>query len=67
MFCLPKPDADGQVRADPRRGGKRRIDRIIFDPMIRSKITGFNFLTCLAGLTDHVPIALSVETDFNGP
>lgn len=55
MYCLPKSDADGQVREDQRTGGKRRIDRIIFDQAIRSEVIGFAFLTSLAGLTDHIP------------
>ena len=65
MFCVPTPDADGKGQADPGRGGLPRTARAILDPRFRNGVTGFNFLTSLAGLTDHVPVALSVETDFS--
>ena len=61
MYCDPKPDKDGQVREDPEAGGRRRIDRIIYDPKTGSKPVGFQFLTSLAGLTDHVPVAMSLQ------
>ncbi len=83
MYCLPKPDETGEIRENPESGGRRRIDRILYDPLIRSKPIksveiqpkpiksveihskpiGFQFLTSLAGLTDHVPIAMSIETN----
>ncbi len=95
MYCLPKPDETGEIRENPESGGRRRIDRILYDPMIRSKPIksdkirskpnksdeirskpiksvkirpkpiGFQFLTSLAGLTDHVPIAMSMETNLS--
>jgi hypothetical protein len=95
MYCLPKPDETGEIRENPESGGRRRIDRILYDPLIRSKPIksvetcskqiksdevqpkpiksveirpkpiGFQFLTSLAGLTDHVPIAMSIETNLS--
>lgn len=61
MVCQPKPDEDGEVRPKP-FGGRRRIDRILVDTKeCQSKVEGYQFLTCLAGQTDHVPVALTIK------
>ena len=61
MYCQPKPDEDGEVRPKP-FGGRRRIDRILVDTEeCQSKVEGYQFLTCLAGQTDHVPVALTLK------
>jgi sphingomyelin phosphodiesterase 3 len=63
MYCDPEPDEDGEVRENLEYGGRRRIDRILYDPSCsNSKPVGYRFITSLAGLTDHVPVALSLET-----
>lgn len=62
MYCQPEPDHDGEVRPKP-FGGRRRIDRILVDTECQqSKVIGYQFLTCLAGQTDHVPVAMSIKT-----
>jgi hypothetical protein len=63
MYCVPEPDEDGEVRENPESGGRRRIDRILYDPSIGSKPVGYRFVTSFAGLTDHVPVAMSLSTD----
>lgn len=62
MFCGPQPNEEGEVCEDLEMGGRRRIDRIIYDATLRCKPSGFRFITSLAGQTDHVPIALSLKT-----
>ena len=58
MYCQPEADEDGEVR--PKKyGGRRRIDRILTDQP--AKIEGYQFLTCLAGQTDHVPVAMTIK------
>ena len=71
MYCKPQADSDGIVR--PKAfGGRRRIDRILVDTSTsgntsskqecQSKVEGYQFLTCLAGQTDHVPVALTLKS-----
>ena len=64
MYCQPQADLDGIVR--PKAfGGRRRIDRILVDTTneeCQSKVEGYQFLTCLAGQTDHVPVALTLKS-----
>lgn len=61
MYCQPKADENGEVRPKP-FGGRRRIDRILVDTKAcQSKVEGYQFLTCLAGQTDHVPVALTLK------
>ena len=60
--CVPKPNNFGEVVAIP-NGGKRRLDRILTDLKCDGvKLTGAAFITRLAGQTDHVPVAISLET-----
>jgi endonuclease/exonuclease/phosphatase family metal-dependent hydrolase len=42
-------------------GGKRRIDRILVNHDNPACVTGFAFSTALAGLTDHIPVSLSLQ------
>lgn len=42
-------------------GGMRRIDRILLRKDVSAKTIGYAFSTVLAGLTDHIPVALSLE------
>lgn len=44
-------------------GGKRRIDRILINHESSACITGFAFSTALAGLTDHIPVSLSLKVN----
>jgi len=62
MYCGPKPDCNGEVGEDLEIGGRRRIDRIIYDASLHCKPVGFRFLTSLAGQTDHVPVAMTLKT-----
>jgi sphingomyelin phosphodiesterase 3 len=61
MYCQPEADEDGEVRAKPQFGGRRRIDRILYDKNHKVKVAGYQFLTCLAGQTDHVPVGMTLE------
>jgi sphingomyelin phosphodiesterase 3 len=63
MYCVPEPDDEGEVRDNPETGGRRRIDRIMYDPSCGSQPVGYRFVTSLAGATDHVPVALSLSTE----
>eukprot|EP00095_Tigriopus_kingsejongensis_P001554 maker-scaffold137_size321222-snap-gene-0.11 protein:Tk01554 transcript:maker-scaffold137_size321222-snap-gene-0.11-mRNA-1 annotation:"hypothetical protein DAPPUDRAFT_322081" len=60
MVCDPKPDSQGQIKAEP-FGGKRRIDKILYDPRYPTRPTGYAFYSTLAGLTDHIPVALTLS------
>ena len=62
MYCAPEPDDDGEVREKSEYGGRRRIDRIVYDASLGSKPVGYRFVTSFAGLTDHVPVAMSLST-----
>ena len=42
-------------------GGKRRVDRILVRRRSSVKVIGIAFSTVLAGLTDHIPVALSLQ------
>merc|ERR1712137_1309480 len=43
--------------------GKRRIDRILLRNDSPAQVTGYAFSTVLAGLTDHVPVIMSIKTN----
>ena len=58
MYCQPQPD--GEIRAKD-FGGRRRIDRILYDKDCPVEPAGYNFLTTLAGHTDHVPVAMTLK------
>ncbi|TRY67707.1 hypothetical protein TCAL_02291 [Tigriopus californicus] len=60
MVCDPRPDSEGQIKAEV-FGGKRRIDRILYDPKCPTQPTGFGFYTTLTGITDHVPVSLTLS------
>ena len=64
MYCQPKADDDGEVRSKI-FGGRRRIDRILVDTKsCKSEVEGYQFLTCLAGQSDHVPVALTLKCPY---
>lgn len=63
MYCEPEPDEDGEVRENSEYGGRRRIDRILYDPTTGSRPVGFRFVTSFAGLTDHVPVVMSLSIE----
>ena len=42
-------------------GGKRRIDRILMRKDSPANVVGYAFSSALAGLTDHIPVALSLK------
>ena len=44
-------------------GGKRRIDKILINNETKARIAGFAFSTALAGLTDHIPVSLSLKVE----
>lgn len=42
-------------------GGKRRIDRILLRKDSPAQVVGYGFSSVLAGLTDHIPVTLSLK------
>lgn len=61
MVCEPKPDTNGLVKAT-RNGGRRRIDYLLSHEKSELVPTGFWFSTVIAGLSDHIPVVLMLET-----
>ena len=60
MTCPPSPDQEGKIKAE-RHGGMRRIDRILLR-RDTATLTGYAFISALAGATDHVPVVASLST-----
>ena len=60
MSCPPSPDQEGKIKAE-RHGGMRRIDRILLR-RDTATLTGYAFVSALAGATDHVPVVASLST-----
>ncbi|XP_045614422.1 sphingomyelin phosphodiesterase 5 isoform X2 [Procambarus clarkii] len=60
MWIAPKADSSGRVRA-VREGGRRRIDYLIARHNDEATPSAFWFCSVMAGLSDHIPIALMVE------
>ena len=59
MTCPPSPDQEGRV-GEVRHGGMRRIDRILVGT---GDITGYAFISALAGATDHVPVVATINVN----
>jgi len=55
------PARQSQIDAASWRG-KRRTDRILLRDDSSAQVVGYAFSTVLAGLTDHVPVVMSVQT-----
>ncbi|KAL4234906.1 hypothetical protein ACF0H5_006547 [Mactra antiquata] len=51
-----KKDNDGNVLLSP-VGGRRRIDVVLFKKQVPVDVTNYSFVTRLAKLTDHIPVA----------
>ena len=61
-FNLPTADENGNVVALVGKGGKRRVDKILYNPnCLFSVPNSFNFVTALASFTDHIPIAMELK------
>ena len=43
--------------------GKRRVDRILLRKDRPVEVKGYAFSTVLAGLTDHIPVVMSVQSN----
>ncbi|KAH9503476.1 hypothetical protein Btru_068020 [Bulinus truncatus] len=52
-----KKDDQGNVKVFP-EGGRRRIDYILSSSSNPLNVEGYNFVTKLATLTDHIPVAM---------
>ncbi|XP_059176107.1 sphingomyelin phosphodiesterase 5-like isoform X2 [Physella acuta] len=52
-----KKDEHGNVKLFP-EGGRRRIDYILYNKSYPLKVESYSFVTKLAGLTDHIPVAM---------
>jgi len=63
MYCQPEADEDGEIRENRKYGGRRRIDRILYDIDCPTRPTGYHFLTCFAGQTDHVPVSMTLRVN----
>jgi len=59
MYCEPKPDENGEVSSKS-FGGMRRIDKILHRA---GKVLGFGYVSALSGLTDHVPVVMSLSCE----
>ena len=61
-FLLPKEDENGKVESLPDTGGKRRVDKILYNPdCLFGTPTSFHFVTALAPFTDHIPVSLELK------
>lgn len=61
-FLLPKAEEHGEVVALPDTGGKRRVDKILYNPNCIFGIpNAFHFVTALASFTDHIPVSLELK------
>ncbi|XP_057370306.1 sphingomyelin phosphodiesterase 3-like [Daphnia carinata] len=56
----PSTNEDGKVVRES-WGGKRRIDRILLRKDSPAQVVGYGFSSVLAGLTDHIPVAVSLK------
>ena len=61
MKCPPSPDKDGQVSAQS-WGGMRRIDRILVRKGDNNMVSGYGYVSALAGLSDHVPVVATIQS-----
>ncbi|RUS76581.1 hypothetical protein EGW08_015659 [Elysia chlorotica] len=57
VYAPVKMDGHVKVRAVP-EGGRRRIDYILYDKQYPVEVKGYQFVTRLASLTDHIPVAM---------
>ena len=65
-FVLPSVDKHGRVVAEPKWGGRRRVDRILYNPKhIFGAPNAFYFSTALASLTDHIPVIMQLKLNEN--
>ena len=67
-FLLPKEDQNGKVGSLPDTGGKRRVDKILYNPnCLFGTPTSVHFVTALAPFTDHIPVLLEIKRNaWNG-
>ncbi|XP_014779265.1 sphingomyelin phosphodiesterase 5 [Octopus bimaculoides] len=62
---LPQLDENGKMKLRCEIAGKRRIDRIFYRKESPVKIKAYNFISRLASLTDHIPVAMTVQISTN--
>ncbi|KAK3584564.1 hypothetical protein CHS0354_030571 [Potamilus streckersoni] len=62
MYSHPKRDERGNIVQTP-AGGKRRIDLILCRNDCPLRIDCYNFVSRLAGLTDHIPVVMTFTCD----
>ena len=61
-FILPQPNEHGEVVAEANTGGKRRVDKILYNPScVFGTPNSFQFVTALASFTDHIPICMELK------
>ncbi|GAB1601922.1 sphingomyelin phosphodiesterase 3-like [Argonauta hians] len=58
---LPQLDDNGKMKVRPEIAGKRRIDRIFYRKDSPAKLKAYNFISRLASLTDHIPVAMTTQ------
>ena len=57
----PPLDSSGRLRASP-GGGRRRIDHVLHARHPPVRVRNYSFVTALAGLSDHIPVCVTIET-----
>jgi hypothetical protein len=52
---------DGKPAHLPKRGGNRRVDRILYSHEHPIELIDYNFISSFTRLTDHIPISMKFK------
>lgn len=61
MYSSPKVDPATGELMEVMGGGGRRIDYLLLREGDRTRLASFWFLTAIASLSDHLPVAMMVQ------